>query len=331
LLRNARRTAIGLLLTAVLVIASACTALGGSSTPENTANGALEKTAIKVSVVTTIDSAPFWIAQENGYFKAEGLDVTGDVAATGDKSMTKAISGEADIAATTYTLLFVAKSHNAADLRLVADASSASPQSNEILTLPTSPVKHIEDLAGHKVAITSRNAPSDILTRSVLKDHNIDPDTVNWVQLSQPSMAAALQHGDVDAVYQAEPYATQASTKVGAYSIADVASGATLDFPIVGFVATGKWVQDNPKTMAAFQRAMDKATRTATADRAQVERMAVKYGKVEADVAALMKLPNFHASLDARRIQRVPDVLLRLGSIPAKVDAAPMIAPQITG
>jgi NitT/TauT family transport system substrate-binding protein len=329
--RNARRTAIGLALTAVLVITGACTALGGPSTPASTSNGAAEKTAIKVSVVPTIDSIPFWIAQENGYFKAEGLDVTGDVAPTGDKSMTKAISGEVDIAATTYTLLFVAKSQNAADLRLVADATSASPQSNEILTLPTSPVKHIEDLAGHKVAITSKNAPSDILTRSVLKDHNIDPGTVTWVPLSQPNMAAALQHGDVDAIYQAEPFVSQAATKVGAYPIADVASGATLDFPIVGFVATGKWVQDNPKTLAAFQRAMDKATKIATADRAQVERVAVKYAKVEADVAAMMKLPNFHISLDARRIQRVPDALLRLGSIPSKVDAAPMIAPQIGG
>jgi NitT/TauT family transport system substrate-binding protein len=325
--RNVRRTAIGLALAAVLLITGACTALGGSTT-ENTPGGPLEKAAIKVTILTSVDAIPFWLAQDEGYFKAEGLTVTTDVAETGAVAQTKVISGGTDIAVTTYPLFFVAVASGAADLKLVADGTSASPKSNQLLTVPNSPVKTIQDVAGRRVAITSKNATSDILTRSVLKDHGVDVSKIQWVPMGLPNMAAALQQGQVDAIYQPEPFITQAAKSVGAIPVVDVASGATLDFPILGYTATSKWVQANPKTMAAFQRALLKGAKAATDNRAKAEAVVVKYAKVDPDVAAIMVLPSFHVPLDARRIQRVPDLLLTLGSITDKVDAAARIAKQ---
>lgn len=330
MLRNARRTAFGLALAAVVLFISACTALGGSSTDNASSGGPLEKSSIKVTILTSVDAAPFWIAQDEGYFKAEGLDVTTDVADTGAIAQTKVISGGTDIAVTTYPLFFVAVASGAADLKLIADGTSASAKSNQLLTVPNSPVKTIQDIAGRRVAITSKNATSDILTRSVLRDHGVDTSKVQWVPMGLPNMAAALQQGQVDAIYQPEPFISQAAKSVGAFPVVDVASGATLDFPILGYTGTSKWVKDNPKTMAAFQRALLKGAKTATDDRAKVEAVVVKYAKVAADVAAIMVLPNYHVPLDARRIQRVPDLLQTLGAITTKVDAGPRIAPQIS-
>ncbi|MGW4528780.1 ABC transporter substrate-binding protein [Amycolatopsis sp. NPDC004378] len=308
-----------------------CSALGGSGEEPPSSAGALESASLRVSIISTVDLAPFWLAQEAGYFGAEGLDVDVEVAPSGDKSMTKAISGDADIALTTYTLLFVAKAGGATDLKLVADATSASAQSNQIVTVPNSPVKTIQDLAGKRVAISSKNAASDILTRSVMKEHNIDTGTVQWIQMPLPNMAAALRSEEIDAAYQPEPFLTLAAKSIGAIPVADAASGATRDFPITGYTATAKWVESHPKTMAAFQRAMLRATREAAADRSKVENLVVKHAKVQPDIAALMTLPNFTSILDARRIQRVPDLLRSLGVLDAKVDVAPMIAPQPRG
>ncbi|MFD9895562.1 ABC transporter substrate-binding protein [Amycolatopsis sp. NPDC059027] len=325
-----RRTIHFALAALVATTVSGCGLLGGSDgSTSGGSSGGLEKSSIKVSVMSVIDTTPLRLAVDGGYFKAEGLDVQTIEVPDGQTSLTKLISGEADVAFSSYQPFFSAKAKNTADIRLVADAVSASPKSNEIITGANSSVKGIADLAGKKVAITAKNTASDLLTRSVLKDHGVDPNKVNWVQMGMSNVAPALKNGDIDAGYLAEPFLTQAGKTAGAVPLADAASGATQDFPLAGYGALGKFVTDSPKTLAAFQRAMQKATRDA-ADRAKIEPLAVKYAKVDQDTAALLTLPTFVSTLDARRLQRVPDLMQQMGAIPAKIDAAPMIAPQVS-
>ncbi|WP_410613810.1 ABC transporter substrate-binding protein [Amycolatopsis sp. lyj-109] len=326
-----RRAALGLALTVAAATAlTGCSALGSDSSNASSNGGNLEKSKIKVSIMPTTDLAPFWLAQDSGLFKAEGLEVEQVVAKSGQESMTKAISGEVDIALSTYTPFFVAKSTGTADIQLVADGTSVNAKSNAIVTVPNSPVKTVNDLYGKRIAITAKNTASDILTKSVMKDHGVDYSKVNWVPMPLPNMAAALKDNQVDAAYMPEPQLSQAAKLVGATPVIDVNTGATQDFPLTGYGSTTKWVQANPKTLAAFQRAMKKATSDVINDRSKAEPLLVKYAHIDEDTAKLLTLPGYGSTLDARRLQRVPDLLLQMGVITSKVDAAPMIAPQVT-
>lgn len=327
--RNARHTAFGLALTTVLAIISGCSALGGGGPQAASGPSDLESPTIRVATVPTSDLAAFWIAQQDGYFKAEGLTVEELSSATTQVALTKTISGEAAIGLATYPAMVLAKLRDAGDLQLVADGTSASPKSNELLTVPNSPVKTVKDLAGKRIAISALNQASHILTQSVMLDHGVDTSKVTWVPMPLPNVAAALERGDVEAGYQPEPFLTQAAKTVGAIPVIDVASASTLDFPITGYAAMGKWVKANPKTLAAFQRAMLRATRDATNDRKKVQDVVVVHAKVDPDIAALMTLPNFRSKLDSGRIQRVPDLLQKLNIISIRFDVAPMIAAQL--
>jgi len=304
----------------VLALVSACSQHSGAAV-------AVEKPSIRVAVFATVDLASFWLAQEGGYFKAEGLDVQADTAASGQESLSRMANGQDDLALSTYTLFFLAKNSGSTDVKLVADATSASPLSNEVVTVPNSPVKTVKDLAGKRIAISSKNAASDVLTQSVMHDHGVETAQVKWVPMPLPEMGSALAQGRVDAAYQPEPFLTQAAKTAGAYPVIDAASGSTQAFPLTGFGATAKWVQEHPKTMLAFQRAMLNATR-ATVDRARIEPLVVRNAHVDQDIASLMVMPEFGSTLDARRIQRVPDLLQQLGVIQTKIDASSMIAPQ---
>jgi NitT/TauT family transport system substrate-binding protein len=308
-------------LALVLALLSACSQRGGSGT-----SGAVEKPAIRVAIFSAVDLATFWLAQEGGYFKAEGLDVQADTGASGQEALTRMTNGQDDLALSTYTLFFLAK-NNGTDVKLIADATSASPRSNELVTVPNSPVKTVEDLDGKRIAISSKNAASDVLTRSVMRDHGVGFDKVQWVPMPLPEMAAALAQGRVDAAYQPEPFLTQSAKVAGAYPVIDAASGSTQAFPLTGFGSTAKWVEAHPKTMLAFQRAMLNATRAAV-DRARIEPLVVRNAKVDQDIASLMVMPAFGSTLDARRIQRVPDLLQQLGVVQTKLDASSMITPQ---
>ena len=325
---RARHATLALAAATVVTVVTGCGALGAASSNASSSGSGLEKSTLKVSILPTTDLAPFWLAQDSGYFKDEGLSVDSVVAASGQASLTKAISGEADIAFSTYPPFFTAKSTGAADMQLVADATSVNAKSNAIVTVPNSPVKTIFDLADKKIAITAKNTASDLLTRSVMQDHGVNFGKVKWVLIPLPNIAAALQQGQADAAYLPEPYITQAAKTAGAIPVIDINTGATQDFPLTGYGATKKWVRENPKTLAAFQRAMQRATHEATNDRSKVEPLLVRFAKIDEDTAKLLTLPGYGSTLDSRRLQRVPDLLLQLGAIPSPIDVNSMIGPQ---
>jgi NitT/TauT family transport system substrate-binding protein len=312
-------------LTGILALAlTGCSALGGSSSAP-ASSGALEKPKIRVSMMSTIDTAPFWLAKDGGYFQREGLDVETTVAATGQASLTKLVSGEAEVAYSSYTPFFVAKSKGAADIRLVADASSAGPRSTGVVALPASGIRSVADLAGRRIGISAPNTVADTLTKSVLADNHVDASGIKWVPLPLPNTAAALQNGDIDAGFLTEPFITQARRSVGAELVADTGTGSTVDFPTAGYAALGSFASASPRTLAAFQRAMAAATRDALADRKKIEPLMVKYAKVDPATAAATGLLTLKSTLDAQQLQRVPDLLLKTGVITTPVDAAAMV------
>ncbi|MFG1647320.1 ABC transporter substrate-binding protein [Amycolatopsis sp. NPDC049252] len=328
-LTGRHRTRHAALALATVMVVSGCGALGMDTSKASSSGSGLEKSTLKVSILPTTDLGPFWLAQDEGFFKDEGLNVESVVAASGQASLAKSISGEADIAFSTYPPFFTAKSTGTADMQLVADATSVNAKTNAIVTVPNSPVKTIFDLATAKIAITAKNTASDLLTRSVMQDHGVDFSKVKWVLIPLPNIAAALQHGEADAAYLPEPYITQAAKTASAIPVVDINTGATQDFPLTGYGATRKWVQEHPKTLAAFQRAMQKATHEATNDRAKVEPLLVRFAKIDEDTAKLLTLPGYGSTLDSRRLQRVPDLLLQLGTIPSPIDVNTMIGPQV--
>ena len=70
-------------------------------------------------------------------------------------------------------------------------------------------------------------------------------------------MPAELQDGAWTAAFLAEPYVTLAGEDYGERELADLDQGATINFPIDGYMATQAWVNRYPKTAAAFVRAIE--------------------------------------------------------------------------
>jgi len=303
---------------AIVSLSGACSALGDSGDePAKPGPGGLERTSLTVAIQPSVDAAPYWMAQKLGFFRDEGLDVKTTLAENPNISRSKVISGEADLAELTYPP-FVIAVKKGEDLRIVADGTAANPNSNVLITVPNSPVKSVNDLPGKRIAITSANSTSQLLTQAVMAAHGKDYHQVTWIQLGLSDMAAALQNNQIDAAYQPEPFIHKAARTVGATPVIDVAARGTStdDFPILGYVATTKWTEQNPTTMAAFQRAMQRASRLAEADRSKWEPLVVEFAKVEDADAKLMVAPRFSSTADARRLQRVPDLMADQGIIP---------------
>lgn len=324
--RRGARIAAAVATFGLLASVSGCGLLGGSDeeSPAAGGDGSVETPNLTVSTLPAIDVAPLHMAVNEGYFEEEGLNVTIEQTGSGQAALTKLIGGDSHIAFSSYVPFLVAQDKGAADIKFVADSVATTPDSFVLVTMPDSSVESVEDLEHKRIAVSDLNTISDAMVKSVMKSNGLDHETVEWVPTPFPDIAGALSRGDVDAGLLIEPFLTDAESSTGTVPVIDVATGPTKDFPLAGYGALAEFVEENPQTIAAFQRAMSKATDEAQ-DRSKVEPIAVEEANVEPDIAKLLKLPEFRSALDASRIQRVSDLLSEFDIIKEKIDVSEMI------
>ncbi|GGS15837.1 MULTISPECIES: ABC transporter substrate-binding protein [Actinokineospora] len=329
-----RRTARARLPIAALAVALAATLTGcgllGGDDDGGTANpgpGGLEKTQIKVGTIPVVDVAPLHYAIDNGYFKAEGLEVTAEVVKSGHEALNGIMSGTLDITFSTYAATFTAQSKRIADFKVVADGLAAKPNHLMVVATPNSKVKKATDLPGKKVAITAQNTFTDLAPMAVMNVQGIDYSEIEWISMGLPQMLPAMLDGSVDAAVVVEPWVTKAMKEAGAVPVLDAASGPTAELPMSGYIAVagpGKFATTSPNTIAAFQRALARAQAEAT-DRSKMEPMFVKYAKIDEPTARLVTIATYSTTLEANRLQRVANLLEQFGAIKGKLEVAPMI------
>nr|BFF01427.1 ABC transporter substrate-binding protein [Streptoalloteichus tenebrarius] len=316
-----------LLTTATLAFTvSACGLLGGGSAePGGPSDKGLERAKVVLGALPVADVAPLHIAKDKGYFAAEGLEVDIRPVPSGPEAVTQLVGGALDIAFSTYPPFYTATARGTGNLRIVAEALSAKEGTAVLMATPNSPVKKPTDLAGRKVAVTSKGSISDVSVMAAAKVHGVEPSSITFVDMPFPNMEAAMDQGSVDAALLAEPFITKASKNIGAREVFDTASGPTAGLPLSGYGARADFVERNPKTIAAFQRALSRAQGEAEADRQQVEAQLQKYANIDAETARLMKLGSYPTTLEVNRLQRVPDLLFDFGVIKKRVEAKDLI------
>jgi NitT/TauT family transport system substrate-binding protein len=134
-------------------------------------------------------------------------------------------------------------------------------------------------------------------------------------------MDKALANHDVDAVLTAEPFGTVIQQKLKARMVTDAGAAPNAGLPISGYVSTDDFVTRNPKTAAAFRRAIEKAQALAAGDRKQVEKVLPGYAKVDAATAAKLALPAYPTAVDPAGLQRLSDLMVGQGLLKTPIDA----------
>lgn len=314
---------------ALLAVTVGCTALGGSdAAPAQSAPGGtgLEQPTLQVGVLPIVDVAYLQRAQSAGYFAEEGLTVELVTIQGGAVAVPQLVSGDLDLTFTNYATLFQAQAQGVGDFRLVASGYDAGADTFLMVTPPGSPVRTPQDLSGRRVAVNTFGNIVELTARSAIEANGVESDTVTFVDIPFPEMLPALQNGQVDAAVMVEPFITQAGTTAGTVGVLDTASGPTEGIPVGGVGATAEFVEQNPLTVAAFQRAVARA-QAEMGDRSVVEQTLPTYTQITPETAALLNLGTWPTSLDATRLQRVADLMREFGVLTAPLDVAPMILP----
>ncbi|MFI7126436.1 ABC transporter substrate-binding protein [Nonomuraea sp. NPDC050153] len=313
---------------AIALTLSACGGGGESSTgtSSTSSSGGLEKTQLLVGVVPVPSSAPLFIAEKRGFFKEEGLTVKTEIIQAPQAVMPKILNGSMDAFLTSYVSLMAINDSGAAKLKLFQHSQEAAPNVAGVVVAKGSPIKTAADLKGKTIAVNVLKALGQTLTNAHLQEAGLKPEDVKYVPVQFADQIAALGSGQVDAAWLVEPFLT-AAKKSGATQIIDTTDGVTAGVPIDGWGVTEDWLAKNPKTAAAFHRALAKAQQIAGTDRKAIDEVVPTYTQIPADAAAAMTLGKFSMEADKASVQKLADLLQGYGYLKTKVDVAQLFAP----
>jgi NitT/TauT family transport system substrate-binding protein len=297
----------------IVALATGCGSV--TTTASSPPQLAPELADITVAALPAADLAGLYIAQDQGLFAQQGLHVTIESIPSSQAIIADQLKGQVDISAGSY-IPYIAAQAAGASFRVLAEADILRPDTRVLVTTASSPVVSVGQLVGRKIAVNATNSIGTLLISVLLSDHGISPAKVRFVTDQQgfPAMPAQLQAGTWDAAFLAEPYITLAGEKYGDRILADLDQGSAVNFPIDGYVATTAWAQANPKTAAAFVRAIRAGQLLADTDAAAVQAAITKYDNLGPLVTTAMALSGYPTGpVDKGRIQRVAAAMLQFG------------------
>lgn len=316
-----RRLIHGLAALALAIVTAAC-----SDVPPLPPKPPLEKSTIKVGFVPTADSVPLFIAKNKGYFEQEGLTVEPTIVVGSAAAIPRLMAGALDLMQTDYVSTLTAGSRGL-PVKIVGAMSEAQSGSFGLVVRKDSKIRSVKDLKDKKIAIDTLGSLSTLSVTVLLKNAGMTADDVVFVERPFPDMESALVKRGVEAAWLAEPLLTNAEQHGRVRRLPDATADRMAGLPVGGWSATADWSEDNPGTLAAFQRAIAKAQQVAASDRKAVEDTLPTYIKIGRTTAAKAALGIYPTALDPQAVQLVADLMREHGYVKEPLDVKTVIAP----
>ena len=152
-------------------------------------------------------SLPFFVAESEGFYAAEGVQVRTNEVIGGYRAMQDMLAGKADLATCSEAVIMFTSFKR--DDFVVLASFGTSLEDVKIVTLDSSKVARPRDLAHRRVATISGSASHYYLDTLALLD-GVAPESLEIVAMPPEAMAGALQQGAVDAIAVWQPFAYQA-------------------------------------------------------------------------------------------------------------------------
>jgi NitT/TauT family transport system substrate-binding protein len=166
------------------------------------------KTTIAVGGKNLLYYLPLTVAEQLGYFKAEGLDVTIVDFAGGARALQAVVGGSADVVSGAFEHT-VSMQFKGQPMRAFALQGRAP-----MIVLGVNPktlahFKTVSDLKGKKVGVTAPGSSTNVMVNFILAKAGLKPSDVSIIGVGASQGAvAAMRTGQIDAISNLDPVIT---------------------------------------------------------------------------------------------------------------------------
>ena len=258
-----------------------------------------------------------YIAQQEGFFEQVGLDVTINPGGTPQDNLAQAMGGSADLTIVAWDTLVTASAESIPVLAVASSGVVAEDyDTSGILVAADSDINSVADLADKQVAFSDLGGGPHIVTQQAFIAAGLEPSQLDAVKIPFASMQAALEGGQVDAVYPSDSFYSQMANNPDFKVIANPTREFRAGLPITLWAASEQWLTENPETATKFIEAMELATDfyNDPANHDAIIDIRMQVSEISAEQAEAMQT-EFGVSIPLGVSQSVTDALIELGAV----------------
>ncbi|MBN1119998.1 MAG: ABC transporter substrate-binding protein [Anaerolineae bacterium] len=272
------------LTAAFLVFLAACGAPSGEA---ETA----EVGGLKIALLPILDSLPYFVAEQNGYFVEEGVEVEPLVVVSAIERNQLMQSGEIDgmLAELSTVATF---NRDEIQLKALIMSRKAYPDAPlfRVLAAPGSDITSASDLAGVPVAI-AENTIIEYVTDRLLESEGVPADQIVGESVPAiPERYQLLMEGQIAAATLPDPLA-QSAIESGAVPVIDDSAYPEVAVSVLAF-STGT-IENNPEALRRFLRAWDRAAGDINADPEAYRGLLLEQVSVPPNIQETYQIPPF--------------------------------------
>ena len=318
--RSTRRRLAGMTLGCVATLVLA--ACGSSEAAGGTAGESGGPTQLTVGYFPLVHTATAVHAQDAGLFEERGLQVELEQTAGGAQAIPSLMAGEHDIIFSNYTSAVLA-AQQGLPIRIIA-GNDVGADDHAIMVNEDSPFQGPADLAGARIAVNNLKNIGTVAVNAVLEDAGVDISTIEFVELPLPDMQGALDAGNVDAIWQVEPFQASALAN-GDRVLFKLFSGPVDDMPVGGWITTEQFVREQPEAVEAFRQALAASVGELQGNRERLVELVPTYSQVPAEVVQQVALPEWDAEPNPEQLRKMSDLMLEYEIISEEFDVSRII------
>jgi ABC-type nitrate/sulfonate/bicarbonate transport system substrate-binding protein len=288
---------IGVLIIVVVVIISGAWYL--QEVPQ-TFTGATE--SITIATLPSEYSTLLWVAEDQGFFAQNGLNVTLKEYSTGVSSLNALSSADANFSVSSE-YAFATQVLNGVDIRLITNIDKA--ENEYLIGRKDKGILNISDLKGKKIGVLQKGAAEFYLGR-YLNLHGINLDDVTIVNEQFTQSVISINNGTIDATLLPEPHAFIIRKNLGDNAVSWPAQSGQLLFMAIS--TTRDTITTNPELIERLLRSLHQADEFVVAH--PEEAKAIVQKKMEYDQSYMEKIwpeHRFSLTLDQSLIVAMED------------------------
>jgi NitT/TauT family transport system substrate-binding protein len=248
------KTRIGAATVAVTIVALALFGGTASSAPRAT-------TELRLLSLPIANALPLDLGVQKGFFAQQGITFQKTTLQSGNDVVLAMGNNNGDIAYAGF-VPFMIGATGGIPLQLLAasevEGTSTADNWQNILVRGSSSIRTPRDLRGKTIAVNALKGVGEIMIRAAFEKLGMSSNAARLTAIPFPQMRAALNNGQVDAIWTPEPFLSQVLAE-GGRSV--MAPGPVLGrfFPIGGYAAKPSWVAGNRGLAQRFRRAMNRS------------------------------------------------------------------------
>ncbi|GAA1466705.1 ABC transporter substrate-binding protein [Nocardiopsis exhalans] len=284
-------------------------------------------TTVTAGVIPIVDVAPVYLGVEQGFFTDRGIDLQLESGSGGAAIVPGVISGEFDFAFSNVVSLIVAREQGLPLTTLTNGVTSAGEQGGDfggVFVLSDSDVTSAAELEGLTVAANNLNNIGDTTVRQSVREAGGDPAAVDFVELPFPDMPAALETGQIDAVWAVEPFASTIR-EAGHREIASNFVDTHPDLSVAAYFAAEDRMAEAPELFDGITEALHESLAYAEDNPDEVRRILATYTEIDPDLIELMALPRFPGQINEESVRVLADLMVTDGLLDSDPDLDPLL------